>query len=137
MRGPLTGVCSSFGCLWPANEEDTWLARMVRIRAQQLNKPEGVELASWMQATAVDLSHLLKRVSLPASWKREALKEEVLCRFDERTYPLSPSSYEHLKQAFWGDYLTMEACTQPFNEWEELLGLFARTVVAAELKLGV
>ena len=106
---------------------------MVRIRAQQLNKPEGVELASWMQATAVDLSDLLKRVSLPASWKRETLKEEALCRFDERTYP--PSSYEHLEEGFWGDYLTMEACMQPFNEWEELLGLFARTVVAAELKL--
>ena len=66
---------------------------MVRIRAQALNKPTGEELGPLMQRTAVDLSALLSRVSLPATWKLEQLKPEVLDRLDPRTYP--ESSYEH------------------------------------------
>ena len=52
-----------------------------------------------------------------------------------RTYP--ESSYEHIKGGYYGDYLTLEAAMEPLGEWEELIVLFARTVVAAEAKLDV
>ena len=136
VRDPLTGVCNSFGCVWPPNEEDQWLCRMVTIRARQLNAPDPRQLSAYMQSTAVDLSELLRVCSFPATWTTRQLSSEVLGMFDERTYPRS--SYEHILGGFTGDVLSTEAAMNPFgrgNEWETLISLFARSMLAAEQKL--
>ena len=54
-----------------------------------------------------------------------------------REPPVDKASWEHIKDGFWGDYLPLEAAEAPFHEWEELIGLFARSVIAAKGKLGV
>lgn len=136
VRCPLSGECTSFGAKWPNNEEDSWLTRMVLIRAKALNAPTGTDLTQWMQSTAVGLSDLLARVSLPAHWERRTLTQEVIWKLDPTTYPRT--QWAHLEtEGYVGDVLPPEAVEQPYEEWEELISLFARTVVAAQGKLGL
>jgi hypothetical protein len=135
MINPLTQATISFGCSWPNNEEDAWLNRMVEIRARQLTKPADRELSSWLMDTAVGLDKLLSKVQLPHTWTKFTLRQDVVDMFHTSTFP--PENYKRIQEeGYYGAILPPSGWAQPFTEWEELITLFARSVIGTETKLG-
>jgi rubrerythrin len=135
VQNPISGDAVSFGASWPNGEEDNWLARMVEVKAKTQSLPDGVNLSDYLCSTAVSLDELLTKVAVPASFRTFAWKSDVESKLDVRTYP--ERNWAHLRQGYTGDILTEEGAQNPFKEWEQLISLFAQSVVgAARLGMG-
>ena len=135
MQHPITGAMITFGCSWPNNEEDSWLQKMVEIRARQLTTPSAAELGAWLLDTALGLDTLLSKVQIPHVWTRYTLQQTTIDMLDARTYP--EANYAHIKRdGYTGAILPPSGWAEPFKEWDSLIMLFARSVVGVESKLG-
>ncbi len=135
MMNPISGKIVAFGATWPHNEEDSWLNRMVEIRARELTVPSDRELGGWLVDTAVGLKTLLTNVEIPHTWEKFTLQSTTTDMFHESTYP--PCNYERIKQnGYYGQILPPSGWAEPFNQWEQMITLFARMVVGVESQLG-
>ena len=135
MLNPISGKIVPFGATLPHNEEDSWLNRMVEIRARELTVPSDRDLSGWLIDTAVGLKALLSNVEIPHTWEKFMLqKKPRICYTRPRT---PPCNYERIKQnGYYGQILPPVGWAQPFNEWEKIITLFARMVLGVESKLG-
>ena len=109
--------------------------RMVEIRARELTVPSNRELSGWLVDTAVGLQTLLSKVEIPHTWEKFTLQRTATYLFHETTYP--PCNYARIKQeGYYGQILSPSGWAQPFNQWENIINLFARMVVGVGSKLG-
>ena len=124
MTDPVTGEMSSFPCVWPVSEETDWIYKQAELEARQIKTRADVD--AWHNKSKVDLSELLKKQRVPASFERLPYS----CP-DERVS--AKWQYAHIKARGFvmGRRATVEEVQVPYKSWNELIGLVANVLASA------
>jgi hypothetical protein len=119
-----------FPATWAGSEEDRWLNRQVEIRAEQvklLSDPEAIEAFAHRNVEKID-ALALKYDKPPNHFALIPWRKEVEWRLDGSTFPRS--NWQHLTDGFYGGFLDLSLEWDVFDDWEEIIGLFANCLAA-------
>jgi predicted RNA-binding Zn-ribbon protein involved in translation (DUF1610 family) len=119
-----------FPATWAGSEEDRWINRQVEIRAQQsglLTDPDALEAFASRCIEKID-ALALRYNKPPNHFALIPWRQEVEWRLDEATFP--KRNWQHLTGGFYGGFLDLSLEWDVFDDWEEIIGLFAHCLAA-------
>jgi len=119
---PTTGVVEHVPCAWPPSPNLEWINNQIEIHARDM-KTEA-DLDGWLNRTKLDIKKLIQEQSVPGYFDKLPVGENCIWRCEEsgkwHLAPIKERGY------VMGRHFTdVEAARQPYNNWNELIGIFA------------
>ena len=108
-------------CVAPSNNLE-WINNQIEIHARNVKTQE--DLDAWLNRTKLHIKKLVQEQSVPGYFEKLPLSQECIWRCEQSgKWHLAP-----IKERGWvmGRHFTdVEAARQPYNNWNELIGIFA------------
>jgi len=129
MTDPVSERTVCFPAKWKVSRTDTWHANMAEIAAVKIHVDE--DLDNFVRESVVSLHALLAKVATPMTFVKMDWNSEIEAMLHPTTFPRA--KWQHLTvNGVWGMKMApTESNSEIFDDWQELIGLMARFLAAA------